>query len=313
MTNWEGTVDIATPQEEVSHVEAGGLLDGLRRKQIESKIKIGEEITQTSGDDLHAQIKVGSEIESEQVDTAIYDSIVLNPQPVIPEDRIIRSEVSAEENIHAAQIFAHNVRNRMGYDVEDPIYTGRSSSEYRENCYLNETEITQLAQRWQVPASFLHLTDANHWNLILKAPERTPDGTWRVLVYDPFINGERYRNLPNGFTPDIASRADRLASHAFSDYGIYCNELALEQLVDGEYDLSVYGDEEIAEDPEVMEAKQTEVQRYEAYNCGLHCVFAAALREAMKEPDKNYRFRIAGRDLLDKDTGLKVKLREEVL
>lgn len=79
-----------------------------------------------------------------------------------------------------------------GAYIADPIYTSRSSEEYRSNCYLDSVELSALADRWHLPVALLHLLDNNHWNLMLKPPEKMSNGQWRVLVYDPMIGGEIY-------------------------------------------------------------------------------------------------------------------------
>jgi hypothetical protein len=264
---------------------------------------------------------------TEQVDEAVKQQIVLYPN-ITPEqmgmseevsiriDEVVsRNHVDQATNQLSAGNFANNSRAAMGWDLPDPyrIASRFTNEDYLNGQWINPEEMIELADRWCVPVLFYRL-NANHWILALKAPELDSQGKWRVLTYDPMKGSEIYTDLPLGFKiPTLRSPTREQNIYEFSDYGFYCNQRAHSQLLTETYNFSIAGDDAIASNTEVRDAKQTKVQISDAVNCGLYCLFAAAIREGMKKSPANSSFRERGRAQLQHDSHLYVRLREEVL
>lgn len=234
-----------------------------------------------------AQISVLTDVELQNVENSLP---VLARQFSDFDEQLVRMSVSVELNQSSALVFAQALRGR----VKDLITT-------REIDYDNEwftgEELTRLAERWYLPVViFPH---GAHFRLALREPEHTAQG-WRVLVYDPMRNNEQWLQL-EGWNTDYSKPYSNL-EHAS------INTLGLEALQQGTYNFSLIGDMELANP--VMAAKQARVQ-YNVIDCGPLTLYAASLREGVK-PGWN-QFKFTGRDVLERDTGLKIQTREEIL
>lgn len=206
------------------------------------------------------------------------------------DEQIARMSVSIELNQQGALLFAQNLRSR----VKDLITTRDIT--YRSD-WLSGEELARLADRWHLPVVIF--ASGSHFRLALREPELTPLG-WRVLVYDPMNNGEVW-HLLTGWSTDYSSPYPNLAYANI-------NALGLEALRERTYDLSLIGDHELA--GSVRSAKQARVQ-FNAIDCGPLCLYAAALRQGVRSGYNVFKF--SGREQLERDTGLKVKTRQEIL
>lgn len=205
--------------------------------------------------------------------------------------------VSAENNRSAANDFCQRVRQNI-----DNILP--SHHQVAEASDMNYVDLWNLANRWGIPLKIVRLGDpatGGHYTLGLKDPEQLPNGGNRILVYDPLSDLPRYVNFDG----------------TGNGVQVYDNELVG---IETPYDLSLEGDEEIAQNYDLVEAKTGRIQ-FDGYNCGLMCIFMAAIRKGV-EPGYN-TFKEIGRDLLEKDTrifdsdfnelpGIKVLKREEI-
>lgn len=240
--------------------------------------------------DILEQIRLIPEAELQRIEDSLPD---IARQFTDLDEQVARMSVSVELNQSSAILFAQTLRGRVG-----DFITTDEAVDYSSGNWLTARDLYRLADRWHLP--FVVLVEGGpHFRLALKAPEQTPQG-WRVLVYDPLINGERWQHL-RGWTSDYSDPLRIFEYASFSSEG-------LRALREGIYDLSLMGDAELAEG--AMQAKQARVQ-FNAVDCGPMCLYAAALRSAAK-PGQN-AFKFMGRENLRQDLGLSVKTREEIL
>lgn len=210
----------------------------------------------------------------------------------------MRVAVSAQKNIEGAQIWFGSARGT----TKEILGNSAWQEVYNRTDWYAQGDVAGLAQEWQIPIC-LYREGGVHWQLALRPPERFGGG-YRVLVYDPKKDGEAWVNLPD-------YKGTYEAGDMWSN-GLFTNQSGLEQLRAGEYNFSLYGDQELADNREVWEAKQTHVQLPgDGWNCGPSCLFMAALREGVKEGWNGFKF--SGRETLEQQTGLKVWTREEIL
>lgn len=217
-----------------------------------------------------------------------------NPNEVEAE-RLAAVYVSAETNQASAAAYVRNLRTKT------PDIINAQLSSYTSGEWYYFPDLNELSNRWHLPLMTIR-KDANHWVLALKEPERTDDG-WRVLIYDPRENLESWQNLDE-WDPELENPANLTSA------GIFMNELAYKTLMEKEYDYSLIGDEELADHSELYRAKQVRTQ-YNSEDCGPLTLYAAALRQGIK-PGWN-EFKFAGREVLQKDTGISIHTREELI
>lgn len=86
-------------------------------------------------------------------------------------------------------------------------------------------------------------------------------------------NGEKWMDLPDW--DNSYSMQNTHSTNAFM------NASGLEQIKNDSYNLSIRGDEEIAQNPTLSQAKTAKAQ-FDGHNCGAMCLFAAALRSGLK-------------------------------
>lgn len=115
------------------------------------------------------------------------------------------------------------------------------------------------------------------------------------------------------FPEDLSPYKSNLPSHALDKFGVYCIKLGLEQLAYREYNMSITGEEEVDYRRYILQAKNIDIQQYEGHNCGLHCLFAAAMRKGLKEGSNNFNFIFAAKEQLEKVCCYYIEIREEVL
>ncbi len=219
------------------------------------------------------------------------------------EDALASLYITSQTNREAASIFVSSLRPKMKDLIAKTTISSPTHSSYNNGEWFSGSDLFALAQRWQLPMVF-YRSAGTHWVLCLRAPERTAKG-WRVLTYNPTQNNEEWMDLSKW--SETAADPDEIFKG--SQAAVYANELAVEMLKNKSYDLSLSGDQELADHPELYAAKQTKVQ-FNAEDCGPLCLYATALRWAMK-PEWN-EFKFSGRDILQQDTGLKIRNRAEV-
>ena len=220
--------------------------------------------------------------------------IQVTPEQGSENENVLADTITAEMNQGAANTFANSLRGRALETF--------SKHNYGPEAPFTSTDIIDLANRWEVP--IMLIVTGNHFVLGLQEPEQH-EGKWRGLVYDPMKNSELWHDLPE-WTKDYN---DTSSWRAQIMSGVYLSKVAHEQLVEGKYNLSLDKDQEIADHPNLYNAKQARVQ-FDWHNCGPLSLFAAALRAGAKEGSS--AFKETGKDLLNQDTGVKILTREEI-
>lgn len=285
--------------QQIKLLPLGPSLEGNQR-DLSSEIRIGDEIAE------EGELRIVFTDENPEV-TRLIDQIVLNPTPGSPVEEQIRlgnslpltpnERVSAIENVNTAQEFCNRLRRAMPKLLrplnDEPPYT--------ENKWFSAGDLMLLADRWQLPLMIFRESEY-HWRLALKEPEKYSEG-WRVLVYDPMLGAERYLRIerwnPNYQDPDNIQRSSG-----------YANSLAVDRLRAKSYNLSVFGDNQIASNEDLLEAKQVVFQLEGDYsNCGPMCLFMAAVRSGIIG---DVKFDRIGRQRLLADLGVKVLSRSEI-
>ncbi|MFH1832791.1 MAG: hypothetical protein ABH816_01305 [Candidatus Levyibacteriota bacterium] len=218
-----------------------------------------------------------------------------------PEDQTARNKITAEMNQGSALAFVNSLR-------EKPLPAGPlpSGIVYSKEQEFADSSIIGLANRWNIPIMLVQ--DRNHFLLGLKEPE-LHSGKWQVLVYDPMRGCEQWHQLD--YWSNDYSSIWNINNPSVSSVTV--SQDCFNQLQNGTYNLSLAGDEEIANHPELYDAKQARIQGVttpDSWNCGPLALFAAALRTGVKEGPNEFKSK--GRDLLLQDTGIKVLTREEI-
>ena len=210
--------------------------------------------------------------------------------------------IDAETNKYAADEFCKRIRQNL------PDLTP-SNLRFGPEQELDQSILMYLSERWHLPLIIIKLgqnDETGHFTLALNRPEQTEDGNWRVLISDPTRPGERWHDLPNNWqTSNNAGSA------------VLTNMIAG---IDKPYDLTVPGDLQTAANIKLIEAKSQRFQ-LDAYNCGLYCLFAAAVRMGLKADQLN-EFNMFGVLQIEEDTkiiednksisGIEIKTRSEI-
>jgi len=202
--------------------------------------------------------------------------------------------VSAELNQSATASYVSELR-RVTPSLIKPYHT-----QYTNGEWYQIQDLTQLADRWQLPVLIIWKGGV-HYVLALREPEFI-NNQWRVLIYDPYKNYEEWLNLKEW---------DTNYSDPKNSISLFASRLGQEQLRAHSYNLSLQGDNELANRAQIYEAKQTYLQpRFNVEDCGPICLFAAALRQGIK-PGWN-EFKFAGKEALERDTLVHIYTREEL-
>lgn len=218
------------------------------------------------------------------------------------EEPSVRSHIAltAETNLAASKIFVDNLRRKTPEIMRQRFNSEPTHPSYTNNEEYSGPDLSRIADSWMLPALLL-LKGGRHWVLALKEPEREASG-WRALIYDPLIGHEDWMRLENWITdysdPDNIIRC-----------GGYTGAEGLRALQRGTYNLSLEGDRELADQADLLTAKQARTQ-FNSWDCGPLCLFAAALREGVKTGQNEFKF--IGRDILLRDTGVRILTREEI-
>jgi len=209
---------------------------------------------------------------------------------------------SAATNLRTGEAFCYRLRRNL----DQIISAGTSPGETGE---FNFSDLILLSEKWGIPLYGVRLgEDPNrfgHFCLALKNPVQE-NGTWKVLIYDPMANGERWLDLPNNW------QQTHLAGASLWKNGFWSSS---------SQDLSIDGELEFANNFEIIKAKLARFQ-HDAYNCGPLILYAAALRAAFQPGDNG--FKQWGRFALEEATritdtdgillpGIKIYTREEIL
>ena len=154
---------------------------------------------------------------------------------------------------------------------------------------LNQSVLYYLSERWHLPLILIKLgasLETGHYALALRRPEQTQDGHWKVLIADPTRPGERWHDLPDDWQTSYTSGSAVIMNEAVG--------------ANNTYDLTFPGDLQTAENIELLEAKSQRFQ-IDAYNCGLYCLFIAAVRTGLKGDQLN-AFNMLGIPQIQEDT-----------
>lgn len=275
------------------------MLDAIRdfldpQRKVARQITILKPEAEISNEGLDALIKIGTD--NPHSDTEIDQMIRLLDEKQVPSATETAFYFEAKIlNLLASGGYTQNLRAK----TPDIIPT---SPDYDPKQEYSFADLTYLADRWQIPAMFYRV-GGRHWNLCLREPEMEGNG-WKVLVYDPLVNGEHYITLQNGWNANWQNAMDVLGN------GFCVNSLCLEAHRQQSYDLTLPYDELKAKSTELLEAKTQRFQN-NIIDCGTLCLFSAALREGLKKEDFN-AFQFSGRDQFERDTGVHIKTREEL-
>ncbi len=187
-------------------------------------------------------------------------------------EAILRNKATSDE-------FCNRVRANL------PSVLNSEVEPYKE---INQRFLYSVSERWKLPLMIVKLGDdplTGHYTLALKNPEQKDDGSWHVLIADPTRPGERWHDLPNNWS-ELGSQS------------VIINE-AYQNNKDS-YDLTFPGDLQTAENIKLLESKSDRLQ-FDAYNCGLYCLFIAAVRTALKG-DQFSGFNMLGIPQIEEDT-----------
>ncbi len=230
--------------------------------------------------------------------------------------------VNVGENIRAANQFIQVLRDPSRYK-EDPndnnfiihnLGYRVDKSTPLENVWFSTQSLEVAGQRHKLPLAML--IEANHAMLLLKTPYKSPDGNWRILIYNPFKEGEEERILPNyEQTDDILTDPQvpeqYKTKHRLELNNIRANDLAVAQIHQGQYDISVSGNPKLKSYQEMfMQGKLAHLQQ-DAKNCIPYCHFVGALLNALKPGDSE--FKRIGIPQFAQDFGIRIRTLEEIL
>lgn len=277
------------------------------RGGLGEKIKIGNDlpkadvpdqdlnalITQTI--DLLNNVIINPKIDPQQKDRDFREVMDEIKSSALSTERKVR--FSAEVNQLKAKEFAQAVRTKHRELIVNPTHDLSRLGEW-----FNGGDLSYLMKRWFINAAILQDASRHHFLLALTPPQKEAN-RWKVLVYDPLTgqNGqtEYFYYLPGDWD---ANTADPFKMQIENNFSNMMPE-TWESFKNGTYDLRLYGDQEITA------AKNSRTQ-FNGSDCGILCLFGAAIRLAYKKGWNEFKF--TGRDLLDKDTGVKIFTREEI-
>lgn len=219
------------------------------------------------------------------------------PQEIVP-------GVNLKENIRAAEQFIRILRDPTKF-TDIPGETDKKMHEFGFKLklpleeswfYVNDT-LDMASNRYKMPMALY--VPGNHAMLALKAPEETADGTWKMLVYNPFNAGEEEIILPT-YDP-----SNPLGSH------IHTNRLSNAQFQDGSYDLSISNNSELVKyQKEFTEGKLAALQK-DGKNCLPYTLFVATLLNGLKPGETD--FKRDGIPQFREDFNIRIKTLEEML
>lgn len=227
------------------------------------------------------------------------------------------------ENIRAANQFIQILRNPTRYH-DDPTYPegvlhdlGFFVRKPVEEGWFDTGFLGVAEQRYKLPAAML--IEANHAMLLLKAPYKGADGNWRILIYNPFKEGEEERILPNyeqydqtdiilhdPQSPEAYKTRRRLELNH-----IHANNLAVDQIHQGQYDLSISGNPQLKLYQDMFMRGKLAALQHDAKNCIPYCHFVGALLNALKSGETD--FKRVGIPQFAQDFGIRIKTLEEIL
>lgn len=275
----------------------------LTPSQLAQRIKVHPHVEEMSNQELDSKIKILPRIRTQprvrvhpKVEQSGGTQIRLTQEEIEGMVRLVSVEGNQSAAVNFVNVLRHNppVRPDGIRLYPEDRYSGIQ--------WFDMADLIKLADRWSVPLLLIRKTQERHWVLGLAEPQRV-DNQWKALVYDPVKNHEDWITLP-GWIDNYADGSQLWA------HDIYPNSLVMEELKKGTYDLSLIGDKELANMPETMGAKRANTQ-FNAWDCGPLTVFMAAVRRGAKIGDNE--FKRNGRELLEKDTGVKILTREEII
>jgi hypothetical protein len=208
-----------------------------------------------------------------------------------------------QQNKDAAKDFGRVLReqtnnllgNKAAFDKDHYVKKGEYPS----------IDLFALAKRWNIPLLLVHESNIHHWLLGLKPLEKTATG-WRILVYDPFAQGSRWFHLPGGSLADYTDPGMYVEA---SQGTLFTDESTAGMIREKRFDMSLMGDLELANHPDILAAKETNTQ-FNSYDCGPLVLFGAALRESVRETTNP--FQLVGRDQLRNDLEILFLTRDEI-
>lgn len=215
-------------------------------------------------------------------------------------EAVARFHITAEMNLASSRTFVSNLRENTPGIMREEYNSDPTNPSYTNREEYSGADLPRIADRWMLPALFFW-KGGTHWVLALRGPKRHESG-WRVLIYDPLIDHEDWMRL-DSWTTDYSDPTE------LWHHGCYTGREGLQALQQGTYNLSLNGDQELADNRELYEAKMARTQ-FNSWDCGLLSLFAAALREGVKKGPSGFKF--LGRDKLERDVGVKILTREEI-
>lgn len=272
-------------------IERANLIENVERVLSVDDIQWSETETPYSVEELFGQ-------EDESVGADELDINILTEEE---NSFALRLAVSAQNNRDTAKWFFKRLR-QVGKSIMPTVQNDVAN----ETQYFGGTELGDIAGKWGIPLAIYQ--QGRHWFLMLKPPEQHTTG-WRFLAYNPYEDSELWVDMPN--FPGVVT------TNSLQENMIYTNTFGLNALVNGQYDLSLPVDDEIANNYDLIAAKRAGLQpRIDAQNCGPACLLMAAIRSGIQiEPNG---FQLAGRDemktdLSTPDQQFEILTREEIL
>lgn len=153
---------------------------------------------------------------------------------------------------------------------------------------------------------------ANHSRLMLQSPRRGDDGVWRVLVYDPFNEGERQvvvRNWQANMHQLSSEEQNRIIDSNQFVQPLYAD--LREKIVNGTYDISISGNPAVPENRkrEIMRAFLPKLQNG-AGDCVPYVYYIGAILSALQPGQTAFKAR--GIQQFEQDFGFRPKTVEEL-
>lgn len=209
-------------------------------------------------------------------------------------------------------VMTHN-RGNLNFQPESPDYSGTH--------WLSQSDVVSLAGEFSLPIMVWittgHVGKQNfvdrHYLLGLRMPELKSDGSgYKVLVWDPFTNGERFFELSPEFRPELFDKAKFPSISDSMGFLAVWNLMAEPLVANQTYDYSLGSDPLLDGIEQLRAAKMARVQD-DDYNCGYNVVFMAALRAGWKQDKIFDQFKNQGRQGVLELTGVPISTREEIM
>lgn len=229
--------------------------------------------------------------------------------------------INDAENLKAAHHYLSIVRDRNRY-TSQPDASGHYKHDLGftvpniENGWFFLREFTEMfEERYKMPLG-LYLLNGNHAVTLLKPPYQE-NNQWKIKVYDPFKEGEQEIVLPNAeqLKTEVDNSQYITPEAKMRDFlrllNIFGNDLALQQIVRGEYDLSISGRPDLQQYVNVLYKEKMAILQQDGKNCVALASFMGTLLNALKQGDTD--FKKDGIPQFYQDFGVRIRTFEEIM